>query len=522
MRNNIDRALDLWDFELARVLLASSEYKEEYENFLYETGQFSYLQNSIYTNKITKIEQNLENFEGEGIEAMACVNYMLNNAIAKNDLCVQRAYDLFHKIKFEKFLLAKAYFISKIISYFATKSESDRIEFFVPLAMYSSPQNLLMQVLQKDFNDQKGAKKFFDDFIFQASLLVRKNLTDRFLGSKVAICFHGIFRGDFEGQINDTLEKLAKPLNADVFIFTWDKFQEWGGLCGGISWSDRLLEKKLAESAPAEIGLNENFRKFFPNTSKVLSYEYRTPLSHKAMQKFIAKNPCIRAYALENQDHKYLVWGEKIYYGMQKSLDLMQEYENKHNIRYDFIIFARPDFEIIKTISLEDLRELDLNEICEEYGFYGSGSAFPYGRAEAMRHYVSLMSNLHHLQGSYLTNVADNHDTQSKWAMYFNLKTRDWKHITALYNRYAPSDIICLKKLRIPNIKKAFKEDLVVLQKEFDEEKLKEFESFFDRFTSHYECVSKKAKRYVANESATEAKAKSRKIFSKIWKFIRG
>ncbi|MCR2040186.1 hypothetical protein [Campylobacter helveticus] len=59
-------------------------------------------------------------------------------------------------------------------------------------------------------------------------------------------------------------------------------------------------------------------------------------------------------------------------------------------------------------------------------------------------------------------------------------------------------------------------------KKEFDKEKLKEFESFFDRFTSHYECVSKKAKRYVANESATEAKAKPRKIFSKIWKFIRG
>lgn len=291
---------------------------------------------------------------------------------------------------------------------------------------------------------------------------------------------------------------------------------------GGVSWSDRLLEKKLAESAPTEIGLNENFRKFFPNTSKVLSYEYRTPLSHKAMQKFIAKNPCIRAYALENQDHKYLVWGEKIYYGMQKSLDLMQEYENKHNIRYDFIIFARPDFEIIKTLSLEDLRSLDLNEICEEYGFYGSGSAFPYGRAEAMRHYVSLMSNLHHLQGSYLTNVVDNHDTQSKWAMYFNLKTRNWKHITALYNRYAPNDMICLKKLRIPNITKALKEDLATLKKEFDKEKLKEFESFFDRFTSHYECVSKKAKRYVANESATEAKAKPRKIFSKIWKFIRG
>lgn len=31
MREQIDRALDLWDFELARVLLASSEYKKEFD-----------------------------------------------------------------------------------------------------------------------------------------------------------------------------------------------------------------------------------------------------------------------------------------------------------------------------------------------------------------------------------------------------------------------------------------------------------------------------------------------------------
>ncbi|EBD1811552.1 capsular biosynthesis protein, partial [Campylobacter jejuni] len=196
---------------------------------------------------------------------------------------------------------------------------------------------------------------------------------------KIAVCLSGLFRGDIYKVIANLKFNLIDNLNADLFIFTWDRYVQYPGFCGDENWVYRLFGGKFLKKCPDELKTLSFLKQKFPNTYSKLNIEQGV---QKINQKYIQDIVKCSNIQIQNEEEfissLYLNMTSKretnrikMFYGIYKSIQMALEYEKINKFRYDYIFRVRPDIGLIGNIEIKDLNKLKNNELAVDFFSYG-------------------------------------------------------------------------------------------------------------------------------------------------------
>ncbi|EGO0810586.1 hypothetical protein ITK70_001558, partial [Campylobacter lari] len=426
--------------------------------------------------ELYSILNNLDDLNLEKINFNSQINFMLNNYIDTNSLdynFVSKFYYKYSRGKFE--VISMNYFLKSISEYFYNKSDFRFFEIF----------SLMSSTLEPCYESSIGRKKFVD--LFNKGLINWSKNYKEFNNIKIAICVTGALRGDYKLGLNYIYNNIAKPLNADLFLFTWDKFKIWPGLCGGGKWIERLFSKEILNLSPQEIRYTSKLRELFPNVFEKLRKEVDLELDLCFLQNMFN---CI---VLDNQirfDKKY--WDKKFHssfkeaYGLYRVSNAIEEYEIKNSIKYDFIIRIRPDVVLDDVIYMDDLLDLKFNQIV---GL--PGPELFYGRRDCM---LSILKNSFNNYYDIYT-CMDSFNIFQNWALIHGIECLPWKTIPCI----TPDKSVVLKGIRLPDIRKELSQDNIILnEKKFDLCSLRLINNFL--LNLHKEFGFKECKSNIKNE----------------------
>ncbi|HEA8303286.1 TPA: capsular biosynthesis protein, partial [Campylobacter jejuni] len=209
---------------------------------------------------------------------------------------------------------------------------------------------------------------------------------------KIAVCLSGLFRGDIYKVIANLKFNLIDNLNADLFIFTWDRYVQYPGFCGDENWVYRLFGGKFLKKCPDELKTLSFLKQKFPNTYSKLNIEQGV---QKINQKYIQDIVKCSNIQIQNEEEfissLYLNMTSKretnrikMFYGIYKSIQMALEYEKINKFRYDYIFRVRPDIGLIGNIEIKDLNKLKNNELAVDFFSYGVQDQFFYAHRNVM------------------------------------------------------------------------------------------------------------------------------------------
>jgi hypothetical protein len=235
---------------------------------------------------------------------------------------------------------------------------------------------------------------------------------------KIAICFSGHARNLNKTYIN-FIKNLIKPLNADIFIHTWDTLgaQKNRGDSVGIGYSDIPINKEILNiinKLNPKTYIIENFSNKINNfniPSEV--YMYGAPVNNNGVVNSTARPENIISQL----------------YSIYKSFSLLEDYEKENKIKYDIVIKTRFDFNIESRISKNNIQNLLNNENilytldknkssssfenCKKCKIdYHNGEhdsiisdLFIFGKYNQMKKYMNLYNEYYNLYNSLISNV---------------------------------------------------------------------------------------------------------------------
>ncbi|EAH6765456.1 hypothetical protein EI877_08850 [Campylobacter coli] len=454
IRKQVKNAIDVWNFDSIGSIYEKNftncdEIKMDYLLFLYETGQFIKLNNFIGSynkaplwwnkklidldflflkNKINSIVNidykkiNIDEFDFREKGILAC--YLLNCYKKDNDFQIDIAVLLLNSfILKEKLLLTKAYYICNSIDYFEVFDNS----------YFLKNTRTILGVIQNDFSNSIGGKTYYEKFNLNFNRQFFKDLNLK-TQRRVALCIGGALRGNWQEYIDDIVRHLN--FKVDIFLFSWNIEFRWIGLGGNpFRWVDRMLPADVAKLMPNEIATKKNFSQNFPSVFKKLEQEYGVSIDPDELRKI--KN--LAAFELEDQDNFLNKYKNeitikpnvaKLYYGNYRLLQMVYEYQYKHNFQYDYIIKTRPDAKFRSVLAIEDIESLRHSDLMITHYISLNGTLddlFAAGRNETMQVYLSLWSNAalnKHLP--MFTHFPDfpsgSHDQLQKYCSLFGIK----------------------------------------------------------------------------------------------------
>ncbi|RTJ70573.1 hypothetical protein [Campylobacter jejuni] len=450
VREQIDSAIRDWNFKLAELL---------YNNFIISYSQQLNEEYNIFLNAIGRLDSGDEK------------SIKINKLIAQNSKDLKEYYNIILDIHKNMNInsLSQCYCISKIIDLFYntknffTYTNNDQFKNF--------HQNAIMEILCFFSSKYTGARRYYCIFIksYRELVYVQKN-------TKIAVCIGGILRGNWRESINSIIDVFSKSFNADFFLFTWDMMQLWPGLGGGGNWCSRLLNKELSSKAPQEISSNHLLSVNFPNIYAKISKEVLLKLDCDDLT-FLQKNTAIKKYCIEDQLSALRDFPEnmniRIYYIGWKLKQMLEEYEKKNNILYDFVIFIRPDADVLKC-DLSDLLKLEFNEVADFHRLWGNVTWFTYGRRNSMLTYWSLLDYFFYMKKNISNFTFNCHNLFNSWGILNNIVIKKRDIIVDIRNSKA------LQGLVFPNIELEITQDLKNLKhKGFSCKDIALFKDFF-------------------------------------------
>ena len=185
---------------------------------------------------------------------------------------------------------------------------------------------------------------------------------------KYAVCISGAFRGDYKLALNSIYEKLVNPLNADVFIYTWDNYYVFNGYqTSSGSLIHRILGKDILELVPQECRNENNIRTKLKNTYDKLCKSIIVKLNtedileqFKVTELGIVSEKSFEEDLQPNFDQSgyWNINQYKMFYMMYKCNELMHHHEKSSNVKYDKVIRVRPDLFLLKDLNLQELDNL--------------------------------------------------------------------------------------------------------------------------------------------------------------------
>lgn len=189
---------------------------------------------------------------------------------------------------------------------------------------------------------------------------------------KVAICLSGHFR-NYELTSNSLMEYVVKPLNADVFIHTWDK-----------------------------LGYHNNFK---PDSLHLIVSQFPTDKITKIYQpkKIVVESDTIiqklvdesKVYAphLSNEP-KSPGHIASMYYKIMMCNLIRKNYEFETKSKYDCVIRCRPDMLFQSKIEKHNLINMDKIHIPLVNSFNGVNDQFAYSSGQNMDVYSELLYSI--------------------------------------------------------------------------------------------------------------------------------
>ena len=219
---------------------------------------------------------------------------------------------------------------------------------------------------------------------------------------KCAVCISGAFRGNYKLALDSIYANLVNPLNADVFIETWDNYYEWPGVCGA-TFVQRLFGNDIFKISPKSLSSENLFKNNLPNTYKKLinpiikkisinditsSYDVvqMSTNSEEAFSKNVLKDMDVTGIFEPNQ--------YRMFYLMYKVNELMHLYEKSSNVLYDVVIRVRPDVVFETHPILTGYSDIKENEVLMKWVYWGLDDAFFVATPSAMDKLLSLWLNV--------------------------------------------------------------------------------------------------------------------------------
>ncbi len=263
---------------------------------------------------------------------------------------------------------------------------------------------------------------------------------------KIAVCISGAFRGNYKIVLDNIYTNLINPLNADVFISTWDNHYVFPGYQRtGSPLIYRTLGKHIELHTPEILKREEFFRQVFPKTysklcnpiickldaEDILNHYKVTELSivsENAFHNLIQPKLDVRGWRNLNQ--------YKMFYLLYKCNELKNCYKKCSNCSYDIVIRIRPDLFFLKQINLAAINEIDNNEIYDIQHQESVDDAFFCATETTMDKIVSLWDLI--LRSGKLspfkTHKFRSHILLYSWLLYNDIKVK------SIDNRIYPRD----------------------------------------------------------------------------------
>ncbi len=531
MKDRISNAFDSWDFEFVEMIydeyVVNNDYSMvlDYCNFLYNTGHFEKLigllkgnfnlmniekYKILYENHyLTResIESIFENIHFIPKDILCCYYFRkkINNIISNQD--IEKILFLYRTYILDSHnTVAQNFSLWLLVKYFQNSTSSMRELFFVPKNIDSIQYHIMTKLF---YSNSRGAKNIYNIFIEQIYIALNNQIKINKI-PKVAICFYGILRGDWQASLEHSFDNIATILNADCFLSTWDEKQEWAGFAGGNNWIERLFGTKYTNLDVNWLGEHNFFKTYFKNLYKVLECEYLSKIDFRLMKAMQNKHTCFKKIKLNNLkkfeakmiNESFLKQNiSKLYYGIYKAFELMKEYENEIKIKYDYVFILRADCEYLHID--RNILNMRPNEIADGFFSWGTGTGSSYGTRDIMEIYASIYNYVEYMQHKYILNPWNNHDVVFKWMTMHAIKT-----IPVQFNMKM-ANTKCLEGLRLPYFQNALQEDIAQLKKAnmLSDDRITKALSFFDKIASDYNEI-KYHTRCVKRRFVTNAKTR--------------
>ncbi|EHZ0755470.1 capsular biosynthesis protein [Campylobacter jejuni] len=280
---------------------------------------------------------------------------------------------------------------------------------------------------------------------------------------KIAVCLSGLFRGDIYKVIANLKFNLIDKLNADLFIFTWDRYVQYPGFCGDENWVYRLFGGKFLKKCPDELKTLSFLKQKFPNTYSKLNIEQGV---QKINQKYIQDIVKCSNIQIQNEEEfissldlnmtsKRETNRIKMFYGIYKSIQMALEYEKINKFRYDYIFRVRPDIGLIGNIEIKDLNKLQNNELAVDFFSYGVQDQFFYAHRNVMIEVAKIWEYCYEKNDIFLRSFDSSH-----YLLFIYLTLRNILTVKPNFRR----DVSLATRDNVfPNVAKELQEDFLKL-----------------------------------------------------------
>ncbi|MCV3339970.1 hypothetical protein L8W66_03785, partial [Campylobacter lari] len=492
-REKISYAIFLWDFQQAIKLYENfinldRELLDEYLSFLFNLGYFDqviynaekYNIKNVFYYQAKRIKKqkfkNIKNIEKEYQSGFAL--YILRSSL-KYGFKVEIALKEYHAyFRWISTSIQIKYFIAYLIDCYFTFNLSE-----VKLSVANSLYGILYS-----YSDV-GSLIYQNKYIFFYQNIFNINMQKNY---RVAICISGALRGEYKITLNNIYDKIAKPLKADIFLFSWELAAiKWPGITGGSQWITRVLPKYIQTQCPDFLKETHNFKKLMPYTFNKLSIPKLEKINNKLNKRtrgkksFSGLNFVFNDFFLENENDFNQRYNGctnmfKMWYGIHKVFSLMQKYENENNIRYDYIIRIRPDILVENKITKHSLFNVRFDSI-ELIRNYVSGlphDLYAFGTRSVMEHYMNFWEISNDIaMFKQHQEMSAPHSKLHEYLLGFGIKTCISKI------RYSFQNIgeILYKGYQLPNITQELEYDLNSLSSKFSKEDILKIKDFFGK-----------------------------------------
>ncbi|OEX15699.1 hypothetical protein A0M51_02680, partial [Campylobacter jejuni] len=523
---NIQECLENWNFYMLEKIyelnIENDIFTKEYVLYLTYTGQFyKILQDcklrkifeeifpNSYRSEVDKLLKtkdelvDIKEYSSVSRESIGC--YLLLNIINNFRYIPEEVLDIFKNylivddVKISSYkipkpsyeiLLSKKFFISRSIDYFEMFKDN----------VFFMKATVILAIIQWLFPKENGSKRYYLRFSSRMKNGISKSEISTSKNVKVAVCISGAMRGDYLKPIDQIVDNIVKPLNADVFVFSWSEHLKWPGICGGSNWVYRLLSQDFNLIAPNEIRNNHLFKQLFQHTYNKLDREISDVLEIQDLKKIYN----CKKVVLENQkafieqtglkEHSYTA--TKLYYGCFRVFELMEEYEKENNIKYDYVIRIRPDCNFAEVINIEDLLRLEDDEIYIAHHLHMNGrvsDSFSCGKRGAMEKLLLMWKRAEfNKQMQEFVSYPKKFDIETHMLLFRWLIANNLVANTAFPYPLLGGSSTVIKDF--PDITEELKKDISILRENntYKEEKLQSFINFFSRIQEKYNIIKPK------------------------------
>ena len=431
-------------------------------------------------NKIETIAQNpLFNKISKEILEIYIINYKIKNRILTIDEGIKFLDNI--RINFDKFSKNSIiYIFVEMFNYFEALNE---------WSYFLRARSNVNHILKVRLINNSGSKIYYNKF----SQLYNNYCSKEDI--KVAIMIAGAFRGHYEHCLEATVN-LAKNLNADIFIASWNKVFCYPGLGGaGGNYVDRNFAS-IKNICPDFINNKSKLRNHFPNVFKILNKEFNEPLSKNTFLKFgnitgveladddVFQRTIVDKYInqIQNVTQEQLLNHLDVYFAnvcrqfylLDKCSTMIVDYEKRNHFKYDYIIKIRPDY-IPSQLQRCELLRLKPNEIAANWmGQVELNDNVLYGGRDEVLQFMNIYNFNKKQNFRYFLNmfsVGGIHGMLSNWIMLNNLSPVSMRLHASCESKFHIS--------YLPNFDKELEED--IKNSKLNEEQLKACILFFDK-----------------------------------------